>query len=51
MQQVDTPPTSLKVEYKIASGAEVYAEIDDNGTAESKMLTGPASETIDVTGT
>lgn len=51
VQQVDTPPTSLKVEYKIASGAEVYAEINDNGTAESKMLTGPVSETIDVTGT
>ena len=40
VQQVDTPPTSVKVEYKVASGAEVYAEVNDNGTAESKMLTG-----------
>ena len=51
VQQVDTPPTSVKVEYKVASGAEVYAEINDNGTAESKMLTGPVTETVEVTGT
>ena len=51
VQQVDTPPTSVEVEYKVASGTEVYAEINDNGTAESKMLTGPVTETVEVTGT
>ena len=50
VQKADTPPSSVKVQYEIASGAEVYAEIDNNGTMESKMLNGPVTETVDVTG-
>ena len=48
---VETAPTSVKVEYKVASGQEIYASITQDGTAEPQMITGPVTETVDVSGT
>lgn len=49
---VATPPTSVTVEYKVAAGQDVYAEVStDGGAAEPVYLEAGASETVDVTGT
>ncbi len=48
---VEVAPTSVKVEYQVASGKEIYAVITNNGTETPGMLTGPVKETVDVNGT
>lgn len=47
----ETAPTSVTVEYKVADGQEAYAVIDNDGDSSSEMLTGPVSETVEVSGT
>lgn len=49
-QQVKVP-TSVKVEYKLASGQQAYVVITQDDTQTEQMLTGPVSETVDVSGT
>ena len=45
-------PTSAQVKYEVKSGQSAYVEIyQDGGDAEPKMLTGPTSESVEVTGT
>lgn len=44
-------PTSVSVEYKLASGQQAYVVIDQDGTSTEQMLTGPVDETVDVSGT
>ena len=46
-----TVPTSVKVEYKLASGQQAYVVITQDGQATQQMLTGPVDETVDVSGT
>lgn len=48
---VETAPTKVTVEYKVATGKEVYAVITADGTQTPQMITGPVTETVDVTGT
>ena len=48
---VETAPTKVTVEYKVATGKEVYAVITADGTQTPQMITGPMTETVDVTGT
>lgn len=50
VKPVETAPTSVTVVYEVPSGTEAYAVVTTDGTAESKMLTGPVKETVDVTG-
>lgn len=44
-------PTSVKVTYTIPQGKDVWAVITTDGKTENKMLTGPVSESVDVSGT
>ena len=51
-QQVEIAPTSAKVAYSVKSGDQCYAEFYTDGTLSSaELLTGPANETVEVTGT
>ena len=47
----ETAPTKVTVEYKVASGQNIWAIITTDGTAEDQMIAGPVTETVDVTGT
>ncbi len=44
-------PTSVKVEYKLASGQQAYVVITNDGESTESMLTGPFDEAVDVSGT
>lgn len=44
-------PTSVKVEYKLASGQQAYVVITNDDESTESMLTGPVSETVEVSGT
>lgn len=44
-------PTSVKVEYKLASGQQAYVVITNDNESTESMLTGPVSETVEVSGT
>ena len=44
-------PTSVKVEYKLASGQQAYVVITNDEESTESMLTGPVSETVEVSGT
>ncbi len=44
-------PTSVSVEYKLASGQQAYFVITQDGTETEQMLTGPVDESVDVSGT
>lgn len=46
-----TVPTSVKVEYKLASGQQAYVVITQDGQATEQMLTGPVEQSVDVSGT
>jgi cytoskeleton protein RodZ len=46
-----TVPTSVTVEYKLASGSDAYVVITQDGTETDSMLSGPVTETVEVTGT
>lgn len=51
-QQQLIAPTSVTVEYRVSSSADVYAEISvDGGAAEPTYLAAGTTETVDVTGT
>ena len=47
----ETVPTSVKVQYKLASGQTAYVVITQDGQATEQMLTGPFDESVDVSGT
>lgn len=44
-------PTSVQVEYKLASGQTAYVVITQDGQATEQMLTGPVDQKVDVSGT
>lgn len=46
-------PTSMSVSYEVAAGASPWIEVYENGstTVSAGVVTGPADETFDVTGT
>ena len=44
-------PTSVKVEYKLASGQQAYVVITNDDESTESMLAGPVSETVEVSGT
>ncbi len=44
-------PTSVTVEYKLAKGSDAYVIITQDGVETESMMSGPVSETVDVTGT
>ncbi len=44
-------PTSVKVEYKLASGQQAYVVITNDDESTESMLTGPVNETVEVSGT
>ena len=46
-----TVPTSVTVEYKLAKGSDAYVVITQDGTETQSMLSGPVSETVQVSGT
>ncbi len=46
-----TVPTSVKVEYKLASGQQAYVVITNDDESTEAMLTGPVDETVEVSGT
>ena len=47
----EVAPTSVTVKYDVKSGQSAYVEIFvDDGEAQPLMLTGPTSQTVDVTG-
>lgn len=46
-----TVPTSVKVEYKLASGQQAYVVITQDGQSTEQMLTGPVDKTVEVSGT
>ena len=47
----EVAPTSVTVKYDVKSGQSAYVEIFiDDGDAQPLMLTGPTSQTVDVTG-
>lgn len=48
--QAETAPTSAQVTYKISGSSDLYVVLNNNGTEESKMVTPPVTETVDVTG-
>ena len=48
--QAETAPTSAQVTYKISGSSDLYVVLNNNGTEESKMMTPPVTETVDVTG-
>lgn len=50
-QSSETVPTSVKVQYKLASGQTAYVVITQDGQATEQMLTGPFDDTVDVSGT
>ena len=50
--QVEVAPTSARVMYTVASGDDCYIETyTDGGSVVGEMLSGPAQNTIEVTGT
>lgn len=50
-QSAETVPTSVTVQYKLASGQTAYVIITQDGQATEEMLTGPVDKTVDVSGT
>ena len=44
-------PTSVKVEYKLASGQQAYVVITNDDESTESMLAGPVSEMVEVSGT
>ena len=50
-QSAETAPTSVTVQYKLASGQTAYVVITQDGQATEEMLTGPVDKTVDVSGT
>lgn len=49
-KSTEAVPESVTVEYEVGS-QEIYAVITTDGTAEEKMISGPVTETVEVTGT